>query len=736
MQENSDQSAISSDRKAIIELFILSFLSLYVELLIIRWMSADIRAFTVFHTFPLITCFVGLGVGFALRRDTIFRDCLPAMFLFAFAMKIANFVGVCFWGFPSVASFQWQKLVGLMSQTNWAYLAVFALTIILLLAGPFAICVCIGARLGVLFNKLKPLPAYCYNVGGAIVGSIAFPLLCYFGTAPWVLLIGAAIAIAVLLLSNKDMKLNIKNFAIIAVLIPIFLFIPEQTNKPLIPELLEASPDHTVLWSPYQRLDLTTFSDLSDKSKPILLGLELSANRAFYQYFFSKDALKSKTIVGLRLPEVVKKDYDLALSLNNPKSVLIVGAGTGQNVSAAVDAGLTDIDAVEIDPVILQVGKRFNPDYANPNVHAICDDARHYFSRCQKKYDLVNFATLDSHAVSGLGSSVRLDAYVYTRESFKQALSLLKPGGVLVCSFVAIEPWIDKRLVNTLTEAAGYPPVMLKGITMGRIFILGDIAKNNTVVLPAGYSVDPIVGGGSDFLTDDWPYIYVRNDVVDYAYLLVVGEIVLLSLYATRRFLFKEQDPSSWQMFFLGSAFIILELHAISFLSLVYGSTWITSAIVINGILLMILVANAAVIKFTGAFARHPFVAYVGLLASILLSYFVSSSSSVLHIDTGMAALLTFVSLLPMGMAAIIFANSINATPNLSKSLAFNLFGAVLGGLLEYLSNYWGIKSLLLVSAALYSISAFCFYKHLKQGPPSESTAPDPPAPPTQAAVS
>lgn len=707
-------------RNTIFELFLLSFISLYVELLIIRWMSADIRAFTVFHTFPLITCFVGMGVGFAMRRDDAFRECLPAIFVFAFFMKLANFIGICFWGFPSGSNFQWQNLVGL-AQINWAYLMVFACIIILLLAGPFAMCVCIGARLGVLFNQLKPLPAYCYNVGGAIAGSIAFPLLCYFGCPPWVLLMSAAVAISGLLLFKKDTKLNIKNFGIIAILVPMFLFVPEETSKPLVPELLQARPQHEVLWSPYQRLDLTTFHAQAETGQESIVGLELSANRAFYQYFFPLQADSSGMITNLtNLRSTTLKDYLLPLSLNKPQSVLIVGAGTGQNVTSAVEAGLTDIDAVEIDPVILQVGKKFNSDYANPNVHAICDDARHYFSRCQKKYDLVNFATLDSHAVSGLGSSVRLDAYVYTRESMKQALSLLKPGGVVVCSFVAMEPWIEKRLVKTFTEAAGYPPLLTKGVTLGRIFVLGDGVRDKTLKLPDGYPDETVAVsvGGTEVLTDDWPYLYVRNDVVDWTYLLVVGEIVLLSLYAARRFIFKEQDPSSWQMFFLGSAFIILELHAISFLSLVYGSTWITSAIVINGILIMILIANAAVFKFSRVFDKYPFGAYAALIGSIFLSFFMSSNS-LLHIDTSMAALLTAVTLLPMGLAAIIFGTSINASPNLSKALAFNLFGAVLGGLLEYLSNYWGIKSLLFVSAFFYCLSALCLYKHLKQPAPA-----------------
>ncbi len=81
-------------KKNQLELFILSAASLYVELLIIRWMSADIRAFTVFRTFPLVTCFVGLGIGFALGKDTNYTYFPLATLLIAISLKLADFLGV------------------------------------------------------------------------------------------------------------------------------------------------------------------------------------------------------------------------------------------------------------------------------------------------------------------------------------------------------------------------------------------------------------------------------------------------------------------------------------------------------------------------------------------------------------------------------------------------------------------------------------------------------------------
>lgn len=710
-------------KRIITELVILSFLSLYIELLIIRWMSADMRAFTVFRTFPLITCFVGLGLGFALRKDDVFKHSLLAILLFCLTMIAANFFGVCLWGFPSLANFQWQNLVGLVSDPGWIYIFAFSLIVILLLAGPFAICVAIGGRLGVLFNQLPPLEAYCYNIGGAILGSLCFPVLCYMGWSPCQLLVPAALIIVFLSWTHCSQKLRVCNLFIALVLLPLCLITPEERAKPLIPELLKANCQRSTVWSPYQRIDLNVFFEDNDKNndkgthanaskqtndpKQRFLGLELGANRAFYQYFFSKDALDSNTLGTTALLKNIKSDYALAFSFNNPKSALIVGAGTGQNVCSALEAGVNEIDAVEIDPVILDIGKQFNPDYGNSKVRLICDDARHYFSHTNKKYDVINFSTLDSHAVSGLGSSVRVDAYIYTKESIEKALSLLNDNGIILCSFATVAPWTQERLTSTFKQAAGYEPLCLEGKMIGTVYILGKPVKDKTLSLPKEYNLakTPAVTGGNRYLTDDWPYLYVRSDIIDYPYLVVVAEIILLSVFAARRFLFSNQEVLLWQMFFLGAAFMTLELHAISFLSLLYGSTWVTSAIVIVGILVMILGANAMVIKFNKTFSRPPVIPYLVLFISILVSWCIPGNS---FLSLGLAgyAISTFLTLLPMGLAAIVFACAFSRAKNISGALAFNLFGAVLGGLLEYLSNYWGIKSMMLVSMTLYALSA------------------------------
>ena len=693
----------------------LSALSLYVELLIIRWMSADIRAFTVFRTFPLISCFVGLGIGFALGNDKSYRLFPLCTLVFCLMMKACEVVGISTLSFPSLSTFQWANLAGLVT-ANAAYVVVFLLLMILLLALPFAMCVNIGARLSVLFIELPPLKAYSCNILGAIAGSAIFQLLSIAGTAPWQEVLLPMIVVAGWLQVQKK-KLAIFNWLAIAIVPLVFLACQTQPAKPLMPALLNYQLGHSqTYWSPYQRIDLAVFATKPGKNeKSDFIGLEVSANKAFYQYFFNTKA--NSFLTNTELLDSVRKDYALPFTFNKAKSVLVVGSGTGQNVSFALQAGADQIDAVEIDPIILQIGQQYNPDYASPKVNMICDDARHFFNKCDKRYDVINFSTLDSHTVAGFGSSVRIDAYVYTKESIAKALSLLNDDGVVVISFATVAPWSKSRLAKTFADAAGYEPMLLQGKFSNSIFILGPKIKAHAYPVPAGYKTDtaPFPPGDRE-LTDDWPYLYVQPDVVDYPYLLVVAELLALAIYAARRQLFRKNEPLSWQMFFLGAAFMLLELHAISFLSLLYGSTWMTSALVINGVLIMIFFANLIIIKLGQKITSRQPLIYAALLAAILLSYSVSLDGvlNIFHHNHLIAyPAVTVITILPMGVAAAVFASAFSTSSNASQTLAFNLFGAVVGGLLEYLSNYIGIHNLLLVAASIYFASFLC---HLRTG--------------------
>src|SRR5499427_6423921 len=62
-------------------LALVSLLSLFVEMLMIRWVSSEIRIFAYFKNFVLVACFLGFGLGCYLCRRRVQLTALVAPLL-------------------------------------------------------------------------------------------------------------------------------------------------------------------------------------------------------------------------------------------------------------------------------------------------------------------------------------------------------------------------------------------------------------------------------------------------------------------------------------------------------------------------------------------------------------------------------------------------------------------------------------------------------------------------------
>jgi len=276
--------------------------------------------------------------------------------------------------------------------------------------------------------------------------------------------------------------------------------------------------------------------------------------------------------------------------------------------------------------------------------------------------------------------------------------------------------WLRDRIYKTVTAAAGYPPMLLTDDNQdpswpAYIFISGEpvrLGKLKPISLPKSFHGTTVSSLSDEpTLTDDWPFLYVKKLLLDVPYISVVLVIILITIIVGRGLVFAKKSASDCQLFFLGAAFILLELQAISRLSLLYGSTWLTSLIVINGVLLMILCANFFVLKFGAAEYGYP--SYFVLFATLLASYFLPMDT-ILNWDYWSGHLtITLVTLLPIFLAGLVFANCFKRVETPARSFAFNLLGSVLGALLEYFADYWGVRSLILIASVLYLLSFFFF---------------------------
>jgi phosphoglycerol transferase MdoB-like AlkP superfamily enzyme len=102
---------------------------------------------------------------------------------------------------------------------------------------------------------------------------------------------------------------------------------------------------------------------------------------------------------------------------------------------------------------------------------------------------------------------------------------------------------------------------------------------------------------------------------------------------------------------------------------------------------------------------RSPTVSYALLLVTIVAGYVVAVGGGVAQAD--LSAKLTLVALLtgPLLFSGIVFSTLLKSVDDLPSALAYNLLGAMLGGLLEYNSMEFGFAFLYLLAFALYGLA-------------------------------
>ena len=135
-----------------------------------------------------------------------------------------------------------------------------------------------------------------------------------------------------------------------------------------------------------------------------------------------------------------------------PSRVALVGlaGGTVARQFTAID-GPIPIDGVEIDPKIVDVGRRYF-DMTEPNLHVTVADGRYWMATRAGRYDVI---LVDAYR------QPYIPFYLTTREFFESAKAHLAPDGVLAIN-VGRTP-TDSRLVDALsgTLNAVFPNVFV-----------------------------------------------------------------------------------------------------------------------------------------------------------------------------------------------------------------------------------------------------------------------------------
>ncbi|MBU3688864.1 MAG: spermidine synthase [Acidimicrobiales bacterium mtb01] len=629
---------------------------LFVELALIRWLGGNVLYLAYFSNIVLLGSFLGIGLGFLWAdRSRIELLKFTPLALGALIVFVHN-VPVTVKSAGGDLIFFGAELKPSGPPRELALPAVF-LAVALVLA-------CIGNGIAVTFRQLQNLDAYKFDLIGSLLGIIGFTALSFIGTPP---IVWSLIAAAILAWSIRPR--NVRDVALVG--IPLLV---------LLGTLGIESREDNVLWTPYYK---ATYGVNDDGAQVLVNGVP---------HWFQTRSTDWP---------VYETVYDHLASDAPVEDLLVIGAGSGNDIAVALENGAQHVDAVEIDHRLLDLAKKNHPNrpYDDPRVDTHVDDGRAYLERADKNWNLILLALPDSLTLVQGASSIRLESYLFTKEAAEAYRDHLTDDGVFAMYNLYREGWLVDRYAATLAEAFGHAPCVTKldgtslaVLTVGKVPTNVDCPPNDEWTRTSA-TPDPV--------SDDRPFPYLKNPSIPTFYLVALGLILLVSLLLVRAVGGPLRGMRNYlDLFFMGVAFLLLETKNVVQFALLFGTTWFVNALVFAGVLVSVILAVIVSQRFT---VKNLVVPYALLGLAIVVGWLIPQSSLLgLPMIPRLVAACA-IAFAPIFIANVIFAQRFRATSSSTTAFAANLIGAMVGGVLEYTALVLGYRNLLLVALLLYT---------------------------------
>ncbi|CAN5583205.1 hypothetical protein BH10PLA1_BH10PLA1_01740 [soil metagenome] len=464
-------------RKPYARLFLLSFFLLFFELSCIRWFGSTVVFLTFFTNIVLIATFLGMSVGLmtASRKVNFIQWTLP---LAALACALSSTLLYLYNHYPqlviAVGNQKSPAAIYFGTEYKDADLGKTVVVPIAAIAGLFFTLISLtfvglGQEMGRAFDALpNRIVAYTVDILGSLMGIAFFAALSYSWSSPMVWFSIAAVMMIYFVIRWSGLQ----SFSVVILL----CFVGYGT---FVDDL-----GSSVTWSPYYKI----------------------------AYNSGKRGISTNNISHQNMEEfnTDERTYPLVHSLNRDagfdpfKHVMIIGAGSGNDVQAARMGGAESIDAVEIDPAIQFIGSQDHPGigttahpidqpYSDARVKFQNTDGRQWLKRhaaavsgdhpTDEKYDLEVYALVDSLVLHSSYSSLRLESFLFTEEAFKDVAANLKPGGVFAMYNFYRQGWVIGRLYTIAKKVFNCEPIVLPLNPTDKIHADDNEANNITFLL-------------------------------------------------------------------------------------------------------------------------------------------------------------------------------------------------------------------------------------------------------------
>lgn len=633
---------------------LLSCLMLFLELALIRLVAAHNVYVRYFTNFVLLASFLGIGLGFlrANSKRDLFSS-LPFFLLLSIAFVMVFPVGQR--SGATHGAFGWPSL------PVWVSLPVIFILVTLVMMAS-------AAGVARAFGTFRPLHAYRLDIIGSILGIILFTVASILRLPPiaWVfavaLLFGATIG-------RRATPLQWTALGLATVLLGV---------------QWQISGD---MWSPYYRVEVEARQ--ADGRTPIFV------NGSPHQSIWTlEDLVREQPFYTYAYRHIPENPLD---------EVLIIGAGSGNDVALALAQGAGHVDAVEIDPVLQELGRERHPErpYQDARVRSVVEDGRAFLERSDRRYDLILFALPDSLVLVAGQGSLRLESFLFTREAFEAVRSHLEPEGTF-SMYNYYRPDVFDRYATTLTEVFGSRPCLdvgEPGAGANYQAVLTVSAQPDVLRCSTFWAPPPAVPRPA---TDNAPFPYAQGWGLSAFYLVSLASVLLGSALAIRRFgQVGVADARRYlDLFFMGAAFLLLETKSIVQFALLFGTTWLVNSLVFAGILFSVLLA----IEVAERVKRlRPGLLYSALLVSLGVAWVIRPEQLLGLSPVTRFVAATAITFAPIFFGNLIFAERFGSVSSSTTAFGINLLGAILGGVLEYSSVVIGYRGLIVVVAAAYS---------------------------------
>lgn len=636
-------------------LLVASVHMMFLELMLIRWLGSNVVHLAYFSNFILLGSFLGIGIGFLRASRATYPPTYGPIALGLLVLVVSIWPVTIERETTDILFFTSLIIEG---PPAWLILPLLFLCTAIIMAGA-------GEWVGIAFSPLPALTAYRVHLLGCLAGILLFTAIAWVGWPPLVWGLVPTVGYLLLLAPAGTPVIVLTALCVTLACMTI--------------ESVRAGYS----WSPYHKL-------LVEGSPG--WGYTISGNGIPHQNIQSPEAMVERE-------PIYSSPYDRVKAPTYTRA-LVIGAGTGSDVALALGRGIPHVDAVEIDPGIIEIGREFHPNkpYADSRVTLHIDDGRSFLRRCpDNRYDLIIFALPGSQqAVRGSGQ-LRLESYLFTQEAFTEVHRVLATNGVFVMYDYYREPWLADRLAGTVAAAFGHAP---------SVQVYGEADQRGTAIVASRDPARPlppawVPTGDLPAPTDERPFVYLRERTIPVVYRLALLGIILTSLAAIRWIGGRLSSMSSHiDLGLLGAGFLLIETRSVASFSLLFGTTWIVNAAVFAGILLAVLAATESARRWP---ALPPWVLYAGLGITLLVAWAVPLQWLLGLPIAPRLMLATLLSFTPIFFSSQIFSARLALSSDPATAMAVNLFGAMLGGCLEYSALILGYRHLLLVAAVLYA---------------------------------